>query len=338
MLMLYEVCEKPLRSKWQVIEKSRETLSRFVVMAHCGAQEWTMRFWITKNSELPVREQLVRQVVLGILSEDLPVGYKLPSIRALAQRHKIHSNTVSAAYHDLLQQGWLEMRPGSGVYVRTPQTSSDHAGGLDRLLTTFLQSARSQGYEPEEVARRLEHLLRSRSYEHVLIVEPEAAMREILQTELRERLGTLVEAVATPDMKDASKAAATIVVALPTRAAKVRRSLPEGVLCVPLRLSSVPKSLEGQTKPGPDVVISIVSRSAEIRHWARTMLLAVGLDPEALREIDAAGKEWKDRIGRGAFVVADVVAARELPGGCLAKVFLVVADSCLEELKQLCGG
>ena len=34
----------------------------------------SMRFWITKNSELPVREQLVRQVLLGILSEDLPSG------------------------------------------------------------------------------------------------------------------------------------------------------------------------------------------------------------------------------------------------------------------------
>jgi hypothetical protein len=33
-----------------------------------------MRFWITKNSESPVREQFVRQVILGILSEDLPGG------------------------------------------------------------------------------------------------------------------------------------------------------------------------------------------------------------------------------------------------------------------------
>ena len=39
-----------------------------------------MRFWITKNSELPIREQLVRQVLLAILSEDLPAGHKLPSV------------------------------------------------------------------------------------------------------------------------------------------------------------------------------------------------------------------------------------------------------------------
>src|ERR1700676_4171795 len=107
-----------------------------------------MRFWITKNSELPIREQLVRQVLLGILSEDLPAGHKLPSVRALARRHRIHSNTVSAAYHDLLQQGWLELRRGSGLYVRQPQSSADDRGGLDKLLTTLLQSARSLAYEP----------------------------------------------------------------------------------------------------------------------------------------------------------------------------------------------
>ena len=73
-----------------------------------------MRFWITRNGEIPIREQLVRQAVLGILSQDLPPGARLPSVRAMARRHRIHSNTVSAAWHDLLDQGWLELRRGSG--------------------------------------------------------------------------------------------------------------------------------------------------------------------------------------------------------------------------------
>lgn len=295
-----------------------------------------MRFWITKNSELPVREQLVRQVVLGILSEDLPAGHKLPSVRALARRHHIHANTVSAAYHDLLQQGWLELRPGSGVYVRAKEPSSDGAGELDRLLTTLLQSARSHGYAPEQVVQRLEHLVRPRTYARVLIVEPESAMREILRAELAEHIGVAVEAVERPDFQDASQAAHTLVVALPTRAIQVRRVLP-AVLCIPLRLRSVGTSLEGQTKPGPEVVISIVSRSSEIRQWARAMLIAVGLDPEALCDIDAASHPWQDRLGRGAFVVADMVVARELPHGCQAKVFRVIADSSIAELRQLCG-
>ena len=297
-----------------------------------------MRFWITKNSELTIREQLVRQVVLGILSEDLPAGHKLPSVRELARRHHIHSNTVSAAYHDLLQKGWLELRSGSGVYVCAPQSSGDHSGGLEILLTTLLQSARSRGYEPEEVLQRLEHLVRPRNYQHILIVEPEPAMREILQAELAGHLSIPVEAVAVPVFEDRSRAARTLVVALPTRAAKVRRSLPDAVLSIPLRLRSVRTALEGETRPGPDVVISIVSRSPEIRQWAHAMLIAVGLDPEALCDVDATVPAWQDRIGRGAFVVADVVVARELSQGCLTKVFRVIADSSIAELQQLSAG
>src|SRR5258708_39685326 len=98
-----------------------------------------MRFWITKNSELPVREQLVRQVLLGILSEDLPAGQRLPSVRALARRHNIHANTVSAAYHDLLQKGWLELRRGSGLYVRPLGSAGEDATDiLGRKLAEVL--------------------------------------------------------------------------------------------------------------------------------------------------------------------------------------------------------
>jgi DNA-binding transcriptional regulator YhcF (GntR family) len=287
-----------------------------------------MRFWITKNSELPVREQLVRQVLLGILSEDLPAGHKLPSVRAVARRHQIHSNTVSAAYHDLLEQGWLELRRGSGLYVRPLTSTAD--GQLDRLLTSLLQAARRQNYEPEEVLQRLEHMVHPVRYERILIAEADAAMREILTAELTEALGVPVGALG-------SDVGGALVVALPTRAANVRRQLPDGVPCIALRLRSVQASIESQTKPPPDIVITIVSRSAEIRLWSRAMLIAVGLDPDALTEIDASDVQWRDRLARNALVVADVIAARELPEHCERRIFRIVADSSIVELKQFCG-
>ena len=289
-----------------------------------------MRFWITKNSELPVREQLVRQVLLGILSEDLPVGHKLPSVRSVARRHQIHSNTVSAAYHDLLEQGWLELRRGSGLYVRPMPSAVD--GQLDQLLTALLQAARRQNYQPEDVLHRLEHMLHPVSYERILIAEPEPAMREILAAELTESL-----AVPVLEFSQLADSARSLVVALPTRAAKIRRQLARGAPCVALRLNSVRASIEGQTKPPPDTVIAIVSRSAEIRLWSRAMLIAVGLQPDSLSEIDAASPGWQDRLGRGTVIVADMVTARELPAGCQARVFRVIADSSIAELKQYCS-
>jgi DNA-binding transcriptional regulator YhcF (GntR family) len=293
-----------------------------------------MRFWITKNSELPVREQLVRQVLLGILSEDLPSGHKLPSVRAVARRHQIHSNTVSAAYHDLLEQGWLELRRGSGLYVRPLQASGD--GQLDQLLTGVLQAARRQNYEPEEVLHRLEHMIHPVSYQRILIAETDPAMREILQAELTESLTVPIDSADLSSFGLAPSGRA-LVVALPTRAAKIRRQLPRGVPCIALRLRSVRASIEGQTKPPPDMMTTIVSRSAEIRLWSRAMLISVGLDPDSLSEIDAANTGWQDRLAQNALVVADVIVARELPPGCERRVFRVIADSSLAELKQFCS-
>lgn len=290
-----------------------------------------MRFWITKNSELPVREQLVRQVLLGILSDDLPPGQKLPSVRAVARRHQIHSNTVSAAYHDLLEQGWLELRRGSGLYVRPLQSSAD--GQLDELLAALLQSARRQNYDPEEVLQRLEHMVHPATYERVLIAEGEPAMRKILKAELTESLTVPVD-FHSSDLGTQGRA---LVVALPTRAAKVRRQLPRGVPCIALRLRSVRASIEGQTKPAPDTVLTIVSHSAELRLWSRAMLIAVGLDPDSLLDMDASSPDWQDRLGHQAVVVTDMATAREVPAHCQVRVFRVIADSSIAELKQFCG-
>jgi DNA-binding transcriptional regulator YhcF (GntR family) len=293
-----------------------------------------MRFWITKNSELPVREQLVRQVLLGILSEDLPAGHKLPSVRAVARRHQIHSNTVSAAYHDLLEQGWLELKRGSGLYVRPLAPSSD--GQLDSLLTALLQAARRQNYEPEEVLKRLEHLVHPARYERILIAEPDPAMREILLAELSESLPVPVAAFdASPE--DSSHIGRALVVALPTRAAKIRRQLPRGVPCIALHIRSARLSIEGQSKPAPETVVAIVSRSAEIRLWSRAMLIAVGLEPDSLSEIDTTPEGWQQRVARGALVIADVIAARELPAELQPRIVRVVADSSIAELRDFCG-
>ena len=73
-----------------------------------------MRLWLSKSSEVPIRVQLEAQIILGILSNDLKAGQRLPSTRELARRYKIHSNTVSATYRQLAGKGWVDFRKGSG--------------------------------------------------------------------------------------------------------------------------------------------------------------------------------------------------------------------------------
>jgi hypothetical protein len=158
-------------------------------------------------------------------------------------------------------------------------------------------------------------------------------MREILQAELTGGLSVPVSAIEF----GAEPLANALVVALPTRAAQVRRQLPRAVPCITLRVRSMRASLEGQTKPAPDTVIAIVSASAEIRLWSRAMLIAVGLAPDSLSEVDAASDGWQNRVARNSLVIADLVAARELAGNCQLRITRVIADASLAELKQFCG-
>jgi GntR family transcriptional regulator len=294
-----------------------------------------MRFWITKNSISPIREQLVRQVVLGILSGDLTSGQKLPSVRALARRYGIHSNTVSTAYQRLREEGWLEVRQGSGLYVRPLALKSDRETCLDELLRNVLEAAKLQGYQSADVLRRLDQLVHPRGYERILVIDPELELREILRQEISLHVTVSVETIEEGEFPKPEQLHKTVMVALPKRVASLRREMPAGVPCLALKLRSVEASLKSSTKPEPDALVTIVSRSSDFRRTARTMLLAVGLSPDALCEIDAAMNGWRDRIIAGAFVVSDVATTDELPSFCQPNVFRLIADASIAELKDM---
>jgi DNA-binding transcriptional regulator YhcF (GntR family) len=77
-----------------------------------------VKLWFSRDKDISIRDQLTPQLMLGIVTGELPPGARLPSTRALARRFKLHPNTVSAVYRQLEQQRWVESVRGSGVYVR----------------------------------------------------------------------------------------------------------------------------------------------------------------------------------------------------------------------------
>ncbi|HZR57707.1 MAG TPA: GntR family transcriptional regulator [Terriglobales bacterium] len=118
-----------------------------------------MQLWFAHKSEVTIREQLVTQVVLGILSDDLAPGQRLPSTRELARRFQLHPNTVSAGYRQLERERWVEFRRGSGVYVRKqkPNVAPTSAITLDQLIANLFRSARNAGVPLSMVYSRLRH-------------------------------------------------------------------------------------------------------------------------------------------------------------------------------------
>src|SRR5437773_1141622 len=145
-----------------------------------------MRLWLSKRSEVPIRVQLEAQIILGILSNDLKAGERLPSTRELARRYKIHSNTVSAVYRQLASKGWADSRRGSGVYVRGRASARGLDGNLplDRLTSFFLNIGLDKDQSMREIQAHLRHWLSLRPPDHFLVVEPDRELRRIVVAEV----------------------------------------------------------------------------------------------------------------------------------------------------------
>ncbi|HXI92893.1 MAG TPA: GntR family transcriptional regulator [Blastocatellia bacterium] len=295
-----------------------------------------MRIWLSKSSEVPLREQLATQILLGIVSNDLKPGQKLPSTRELARRYDIHSNTVSAAFQDLEKRGWVEFRKGSGVYVRELSTdvATDPKLELDQLISTLLQVARERGHSLGEIQARVKRWLETQPPDHFLVIEPDEEMRSILIAEIKQATSFRVAGVGIEECSRPEVLAGAAAVAMYGQAEGVRAALPPDASCLLLRLRSVPGSIAGQERPSADSLVTVVSRWPDFLKWARTILVAAALDPDAMSFRDAREPGWQKGLKSSAMVITDALTATQLPAGCRTRVFRIIADSSLDELRN----
>ncbi len=70
------------------------------------------------RSPVPLYAQIADQLRVAIVARDLLPDTPLDSVRALAGRLRINPATVVQAYRQLEVEGYVEMRQGSGTYVR----------------------------------------------------------------------------------------------------------------------------------------------------------------------------------------------------------------------------
>ena len=293
-----------------------------------------MQLWFARGNEVSIREQLVTQVVLGILGDDLAPGQRLPSTRELARRFHLHPNTVSAGYRQLARERWVEHRRGSGVFVRAnrPETPLSPRLALDQMIATLFRSARTHGVSLSVLRSRLRQWLELQPPDHFLLIEPDGELRRIVAAEIQEAVTLPVMSCGLED--PAKSLAGSIPVALPTRVATVRPALPDGTELLVLHFRSVPSSL-GEWLPAPSgALVGIASRWPDFLKLARTMLSAAGFHPDSLVLRDARKPNWQRGLKQTVAVVCDSVTAKELPAGCRAIPFSLLAESSIQELRH----
>lgn len=292
-----------------------------------------MQFWFARGSEVPIREQLVTQVMLGILSDDLKPGQRLPSTRDLARRFKLHPNTISAGYRQLARDRWVEFRRGSGVYVRAskPEVPGSPALALDQMIARLFRSARKLGVSLPALRARLRQWLELQPPDHFLLVEPDPELRKILREELARVVTFPVKCSGFDDCPNSPDG--SVPVMLPNRVSTVQAMLPAGTEILALQVRSVPSSLAAYLPARTGSLVGIASRWPEFLKVARAVLNAAGFHPDSLIFCDAREANWQRGLKQTAAVVCDVLTERELPSGCRAIPFSLLSETTIAELR-----
>jgi DNA-binding transcriptional regulator YhcF (GntR family) len=294
-----------------------------------------MKIWISKNSEVPVREQLIAQITLGIAAGDFKVGEKLPSTREIARRCDLHSNTVSSAYQKLVDQKLLEFRKGSGFYVT--ESASERIEGarkLEHLIENFLESAKSLGFDEAEVIELLQEPRGVRASDEVILIESDAALRKILLHEISSHCPGAI-GVSLEEFSSGSVPSNATLVAMSDEKPKLEPLLNAGQVCIFLKGRSVSATMAGQNRPGPDEVVAVVSEWEGFLSFARIMLLAANIDPGRLVVRSTADDGWRDSIKRASIIICDSLTAARLDGSKRIREFRVISDESLDELANV---
>jgi GntR family transcriptional regulator len=294
-----------------------------------------MRLWLNRNGPVSLREQLITQVVLGILCRELAPGQRLPSTRELSRRFGIHANTASAAYRQLETDGWVELRHGSGVFVRTarPDLPLTPELAVDQLIGDLAVKARKLGASDSLVRARLRRWLAAEAPARWLLIEPDPELRRIAICEMAQALALPVIGCNPDDCSRCESLDGCLPVVMPSKAAAVRKLLPAGTDTTVLRIHPVAPTLDGYLPAPAAVLVGIASRWSEFQRIAKTMLIAVGLAPESLLVRNVARPGWKRGLESATVVVCDVATEPELPPKCHPIVFRLIGEDMLAELR-----
>lgn len=292
-----------------------------------------MQLWFSRTSEISIREQLATQIVLGIVSGELPAGSRLPSTRELARRFRLHPNTVSAGYRQLQRNHWVEFRKGSGIYVAAQKPVSPSDGlVLDQLVAEFFRSARKLNAPLSEVRSRLRHWLDLQPPDHFLLIEPDPQLAVILVHEIRNAITFAVRSCGPQTYKSSSEGAIPISVSFSLKSA--REIVPKETEILVLQLSSAGASLARHLPASKTALIGIASGWQPFLKNARTMLIAAGFHPDCLVVRDTNKPNWRRGLADAAAVICDSLTAPILDQMPRVLSFSLLSESSLKELRD----
>ena len=121
-----------------------------------------MKLIISNVSGVPIYEQIKQQVKAAILSGELKEEEALPSLRTLAKDLKISVLTVTMAYTELEQEGFVKNVQGRGCFVLgsgSELMKEQLICKVENGLTEAIKAAKIANLSNEELHHLLDILL-----------------------------------------------------------------------------------------------------------------------------------------------------------------------------------
>jgi GntR family transcriptional regulator len=121
---------------------------------------------IDPRSTIPLYDQIASRIRLAVAAGELGAGDALPSVRGLASRLRVNPATVVQAYRSLETEGFVDMRQGSGTYVKGIAATLGREAQEEqarRLAHQVLVAAARLGVPGDAVARALQGELDGRT-------------------------------------------------------------------------------------------------------------------------------------------------------------------------------
>lgn len=297
-----------------------------------------MEIVLNRRGGVPVRDQIVTQLEMKILDGSLAAGQRLPSVRALARRLKIHHNTVSAAYQDLEAAGHVELQRGSGVFVRRAGIASlAEAGGLDEMIRLALHTAYRKGFATPEIRAAVERWMAAVPPDRVMVVDPSLEMAELLAYEIRSAMGVPATPCTLDDLaREPTCAAGALTVVLPYHLDSARRAAPGiAVEVVTFEVSEADRKAI-QAVPAGSIVL-LVCYAPTILPFASVFLRSLRGDEVVIEaRLLSAPREWKRLVKAADLVLADALSVETVRKAAPRRLreVRVVPEAALARLRQ----
>ena len=120
-----------------------------------------MQIIISDKSNVPIYEQITKQIKEGILSRALEADEMLPSIRQLAKELQISVITTKRAYEELENEGMIYSVPQKGFFVSPSKVEilkKKRLKLIEDAASKLISESRAAGLSLDEIQSMLELL------------------------------------------------------------------------------------------------------------------------------------------------------------------------------------